>query len=266
MTRPKRQATKAAEEAAAAAAAAAVVAAQAAATARAAAVVAKATKVKVETKQNNNNIPKKKRGGNNWHTSSDERMRRSVIEQIMQLLAQCKKSTNQNAKAKLVNLARRLEAALYRAASSKSQYSKLEKDPTVLRQKVRQLARESATKRAILSAATPEAAAAIAATAGASVEEQKKIKEQHLRILRQRQRLLLLRHGSRCRIPIGHKCQVTPHCAVMQKLWQHIAQCKMQQVSMEEKRENKRNGRKNNYNDGFLWVFCYIINQATKKH
>ena len=63
-----------------------------------------------------------------------------------------------------------------------------------LRQKVRQLARESATKRAILSAATPEAAAAIAATAGASVEEQKKIKEQHLRILRQRQRLLLLRH------------------------------------------------------------------------
>lgn len=170
---------------------------------------------------------KKKRG--QWHTSNDERMRRSVIEQIMQLLAQCKKSTNQNAKAKLVNLARRLEAALYRAATSKAQYSKLEKDPAVLRQKVRQLARESATKRAILSAATPEAAAAIAATAGASLEEQKKIKEQHLRILRQRQRLLLLRHGSRCRVPIGHKCQVTPHCAVMQKLWQHIAQCKMQQ-------------------------------------
>ena len=172
---------------------------------------------------------KKKKGRGNWHSSSDERMRRSVIEQIMQLLAQCKKSTNQNAKAKLVNLARRLEAALYRAASSKAQYNKLEKDPAVLRQKVRQLARESATKRAILSAATPEAAAAIAATAGASLEEQKKIKEQHLRILRQRQRLLLLRHGSRCRIPIGHKCQVTPHCAVMQKLWQHIAQCKMQQ-------------------------------------
>ena len=170
---------------------------------------------------------KSKKG--NWHTNGDERMRRSVIEQIMQLLAQCKKSSNQNAKAKLVNLARRLEAALYRAASSKLQYSKLEKDPAVLRQKVRQLARESATKRAILSAATPEAAAAIAATAGASEEEQKKIKEQHLRILRQRQRLLLLRHGSRCRIPIGHKCQVTPHCAVMQKLWQHIAQCKMQQ-------------------------------------
>ena len=172
---------------------------------------------------------RKRKSRSNWHTSSDERMRRSVIEQIMQLLAQCKKSTNQNAKAKLVNLARRLEAALYRAASSKAQYTKLEKDPAVLRQKVRQLARESATKRAILSAATPEAAAAIAATAGASLEEQKKIKEQHLRILRQRQRLLLLRHGSRCRVPIGHKCPVTPHCAVMQKLWQHIAQCKMQQ-------------------------------------
>ena len=39
--------------------------------------------------------------------------------------------------------------------------------------RVKELARESAMKRAILSAATPEAAAAAAASAGASLEEQK---------------------------------------------------------------------------------------------
>ena len=37
----------------------------------------------------------KSKNKGNWHTNGDERMRRSVIEQIMQLLAQCKKSSNQ---------------------------------------------------------------------------------------------------------------------------------------------------------------------------
>ena len=71
-------------------------------------------------------------------------------------------------------------------------------------------------KRAILSAATPEAAAAVAANAGATVEEQAKIKEQHRRILRQRNRLMLLRHAARCTIPAG-SCPTT-NCVIVEKM------------------------------------------------
>lgn len=39
----------------------------------------------------------------------------------------------------------------------------------------------------------------------------------------QAQRLLLLRHGSKCE---AHNCTATKHCAVMKDLWQHIAKCK----------------------------------------
>lgn len=44
------------------------------------------------------------------------------------------------------------------------------------------------------------------------------------KVRHKQQRLLLLRHASRCE----HKfnCPVTPHCASMKKLWEHIAHCK----------------------------------------
>uniref|UniRef100_A0A6V0BSR0 histone acetyltransferase n=1 Tax=Pseudo-nitzschia australis TaxID=44445 RepID=A0A6V0BSR0_9STRA len=46
------------------------------------------------------------------------------------------------------------------------------------------------------------------------------------KVRHKQQRLLLLRHASRCE----HKsnCPVTPHCANMKKLWEHIAHCKDQ--------------------------------------
>ena len=40
-----------------------------------------------------------------------------------------------------------------------------------------------------------------------------------------RQRLLLLRHASKCKAE-GDQCTVTPHCAEMKVLWNHIANCK----------------------------------------
>ncbi|CAN0302855.1 unnamed protein product, partial [Discosporangium mesarthrocarpum] len=43
----------------------------------------------------------------------------------------------------------------------------------------------------------------------------------------QQQRLLLLRHASKC----PHEtdpCNVTPHCRAMKQLWKHIAECKIQ--------------------------------------
>lgn len=51
-----------------------------------------------------------------------------------------------------------------------------------------------------------------------------------LKIRHRQQRLLLLRHASRCRYTTT--CPVTPHCASMKKLWEHIAHCKNQQCSV----------------------------------
>ncbi|VEU37356.1 unnamed protein product [Pseudo-nitzschia multistriata] len=50
------------------------------------------------------------------------------------------------------------------------------------------------------------------------------------KVRHKQQRLLLLRHASKCE----HKtnCPVTPHCANMKKLWEHIAHCKDQQCNV----------------------------------
>jgi len=52
------------------------------------------------------------------------------------------------------------------------------------------------------------------------------------KVRHKQQRLLLLRHASRCSYEAG-KCPVTPHCASMKELWKHIAHCKDQQCSVQ---------------------------------
>ena len=51
------------------------------------------------------------------------------------------------------------------------------------------------------------------------------------KIRHKQQRLLLLRHASRCQYE-PNKCPVTPHCASMKKLWEHIAHCKNQHCNV----------------------------------
>jgi E1A/CREB-binding protein len=56
--------------------------------------------------------------------------------------------------------------------------------------------------------------------------------DQRQQVLRQQQqRLLLLRHASKCPHENG-SCPVTPHCVGMKRLWKHIAECKDQQCQM----------------------------------
>jgi Bromodomain/TAZ zinc finger len=52
------------------------------------------------------------------------------------------------------------------------------------------------------------------------------------KIRHKQQRLLLLRHASRCQHESG-KCPVTPHCASMKRLWEHIAICKNQACTVQ---------------------------------
>lgn len=52
------------------------------------------------------------------------------------------------------------------------------------------------------------------------------------KVRHKQQRLLLLRHASKCSYEAG-KCPVTPHCASMKKLWEHIAHCKNHQCTVQ---------------------------------
>jgi E1A/CREB-binding protein len=53
----------------------------------------------------------------------------------------------------------------------------------------------------------------------------------HQVLKQQQQRLLLLRHASKCP-HAGDSCPVTPHCASMKELWQHIMSCKDQECKV----------------------------------
>lgn len=55
---------------------------------------------------------------------------------------------------------------------------------------------------------------------------------EYQKIRHKQQRLLLLRHASRCQHESG-KCPVTPHCASMKRLWEHIAICKIQSCTVQ---------------------------------
>ena len=77
------------------------------------------------------------------------------------------------------------------------------------------------SKEAMSSTALPSASR----PPGSSESEWQKIRHKQ-------QRLLLLRHASRCQHEPG-TCPVTPHCASMKKLWEHIAHCKNQQCKVQ---------------------------------
>lgn len=197
-----------------------------------------------------------------WHQDPDKDVpsRRIIIAHIVKLLEHCKPSAFSGKQEKLVDLARRLEVALYKASKSKKEYL----DTKTLRQRVRQLAQLSSvhqsssskedSSRAVNGAAgkTTDSKTAAAekttstpdkrsdANGGASkmnggasgaTGRTLTTDEQRMRILKQRQqRLLLLRHASKCPLPEG-RCKIPP-CAGMKRLWKHIAKCKDQKCQV----------------------------------
>lgn len=57
-----------------------------------------------------------------------------------------------------------------------------------------------------------------------SVSSSSKVSEIDPKIKHKQQRLLLLRHASKCTAKDG-ECKKTPHCADMKRLWKHISEC-----------------------------------------
>ena len=65
---------------------------------------------------------------------------------------------------------------------------------------------------------------------GGSQASSRRNESEWQKVRHKQQRLLLLRHASRCQYT--GTCPVTPHCASMKKLWEHIAVCKNSQCSV----------------------------------
>lgn len=66
---------------------------------------------------------------------------------------------------------------------------------------------------------------------GASAGQKRERDPDSSKAKHKQQRLLLLRHASKCNVPTG-TCTVTPHCAEMKVLWRHIANCKEAQCNI----------------------------------
>lgn len=59
----------------------------------------------------------------------------------------------------------------------------------------------------------------------ASSSRKRSVEDRRRLIWHTQQRLLLLHHAAKCQQEIG-RCTVTPHCAAMKKLWDHVKRCK----------------------------------------
>eukprot|EP00516_Mucochytrium_quahogii_P005909 CAMPEP_0203747238 /NCGR_PEP_ID=MMETSP0098-20131031/2444_1 /ASSEMBLY_ACC=CAM_ASM_000208 /TAXON_ID=96639 /ORGANISM=" , Strain NY0313808BC1" /LENGTH=1738 /DNA_ID=CAMNT_0050635603 /DNA_START=601 /DNA_END=5817 /DNA_ORIENTATION=+ len=194
-----------------------------------------------------------------WHDDpqADVEPRRVVIQQIVALLESCRPEAFANRQEKLVDLARRLEVALYKQSKTKEEYM----DKNTLRHRVRELAKASTAQQK--KKEDPVASSSQQNSSGKAVSQEqvqrnietnkhpssantKKVstsqnrhgtgqlteQEQRQQVLKQRQqRLLLLRHASRCPSTEG-TCKITAHCAPMKKLWKHIAKCKDERCSV----------------------------------
>lgn len=167
-----------------------------------------------ETKVNS-----KTSSNSSWHAnpSADVESRRVIIQKIVRLLDGCKPKAFTGKMDKLIDLARRLEMALYRSSKSEKEYM----DTATLRARVVNLVKNSSNNKN--KKPTPAQAQQPKNVVSTPVITDKQRQE----VLRQRQqRLLLLRHASQCPSNGENKCLVTPHCAAMKVLWKHIAKCK----------------------------------------
>ena len=77
----------------------------------------------------------------------------------------------------------------------------------------------------------PPSASVGAPAAGSLTGQRNRDSSEWLKVRHKQQRLLLLRHASKCQHE--GKCPETPHCASMKKLWDHIAHCKNQQCNVQ---------------------------------
>lgn len=162
-----------------------------------------------------------------WHVNpkEDVEVRRIIIKKIVQLLDGCRPKAFAGQPKKLMNLARRLEVALYKASTSKENYM----DLNTLRTRVVNLVKQSNAAQG--NGSSPRANSG---ANGHAAGRRSSTDQQRLELLRQRQqRLLLLRHASQCPVTEENKCKITPHCAAMKKLWQHISKCKEERCTVQ---------------------------------
>jgi E1A/CREB-binding protein len=164
----------------------------------------------------------------------DLKLRRSMIQCVIVLMQKTPNSLSNTWMQKLPDLARLLEDKLYRQASSRDVYKDLStlKDRLILLDgslkdvKFPPYAEPTAVK--------IETKEPIAKTTSTLTPSAVKLSEENQKaevLYQQQQRLLLLRHASKCTVAPG-QCTTTPHCEQAKKIWSHIGKCKEQKCEV----------------------------------
>jgi hypothetical protein len=162
-----------------------------------------------------------------WHSSADDEARQAMQNHIIDVLKMKRPNMDVSWTDKLPQMARRLENALYQDANSVAEY----KDHSTLKARLQQLAQAFPRKQqSSSSTASGSNQVNSSQDSRSKVPGQVQTQEQadHRRqvLKHQQQRLLLLRHASKCQSE--GQCRATPFCAAYKVLWKHIMKCKEQ--------------------------------------
>lgn len=195
-----------------------------------------------------------------WHKSKDDLpLRRRMIQLIMELLQKRKPDAPQEWRQKIPEMARRLEDSLYRSAKSREYYN----DNQTLKQRLQYVATQYQKQRNRVSDMSANrtnrngngvvsqdstfnrlSGSQEGGVSGVTAHHRgrgpngrhltkaqmaKMVKQKEDVLRQQQQRLLLLRHASKCKFGTDANpaiCTATKHCAQMKKLWAHITKCK----------------------------------------
>jgi TAZ zinc finger len=171
-----------------------------------------------------------------WQSSEkDLDIRRKMIQTIITLMKEAPDGILDKYKSNLPDVARRLEDRLYRLANSRDVYmdiSTLKPRLISLRETLVDAKHSPAVEFPTAKIETKEPIAKIAPISTSSEAKQTERETDRAKVLhQQQQRLLLLRHASKCEAATG-QCTITIHCDQLKDLWKHIGKCKDKDCKM----------------------------------
>ncbi|RYG97451.1 hypothetical protein EON65_52855, partial [archaeon] len=149
-----------------------------------------------------------------WHQPEHDAItRKLVVAEIVLLIQARKPPSNRPSKRlhKVPHMAVRIEERLYEESTSYDEYADLSTLSYRVEQLVQHMGRHSST--------TNNTNTAMPAGPMDNIGEQSAIGINIQLVKQEQERLLLLRHASRCPHRVEGQCPVTPHCFSIQQLW-----------------------------------------------
>eukprot|EP01031_Cornospumella_fuschlensis_P027620 gene27620-33355_t len=152
-----------------------------------------------------------------WHQPDHDNVTRKLVVAEIVLLLRARKPSSSKSSRRIPHMAVRIEERLYEVSTSYDEYS----DLSTLGHRVEQLAQRMSRNS---SGSQSNSFNTDPCTLEDRAERAMGINVQLVK--QEQERLLLLRHASRCPHRLIGQCPVTPHCFHIQQLWQHVLVCR----------------------------------------